>query len=387
MTNVKHKNLARFDNHRQGSMLVLLVFVMIAILAVGSLAINKSYLNTAASDLKTATDLAAKSGAIGLGQTQSTVQAAAMATQVLNEHNSVFGSTNDRFQLVSIKFGNAIKKADGTLDFKEDHTPANAVKVVARYPKLWNGSLVPLDMLQTGDLKLEVSSIAVRTDNDVCLVIDRSASMSWDLSNTAFSYPGNGPDLQNYFTNPDPVNSRWAALTRSVDSFLQLIKTEIPGEIRMGLVSYSSNYQFGIFTSKNTNVDQVITTKFDHIVDKLQVYGEGPIIGDTDISAGLLASVNAFNSPSVRSKTGNRIVVLFTDGLKTVGGDPISAAKTLADQNYTVHVISFSAQADKTIAARIASTGNGIHLHADNENQLKTAFKKIAESFPGTLLQ
>lgn len=387
MTNVKPIRTTQRRNQRNGSMLVLLIFVMIAILAVGSLAINKSYLNTAASDLKTATDLAAKSGAIGLGQTQSIVKATDLATEVLNQHNSVFGSSNDRFQLVSIKFGNASKKSDGTLDFKENHTPSNAVKVVARYPKLWNGSLVPLDMLQSGDMNLEVSSIAVRTDNDVCLVIDRSASMSWDLSNKEFSYPGGGSEIQNYFTSPDPVDSRWSALTRSVDSFLNLIKTEIPGEIRMGLVSYSSNYQFGIFTSKSTSIDQVVTQNFDSIVDKLATYGEDPIIGDTDIAAGLLASLDAFKSPSVRAKTGNRIVVLFTDGLKTIGGDPIAATKTLVDQNCTVHVISFSAQADKTLAAQIAKTGNGIHLHADNENQLKSAFKKIAESFPGTLLQ
>lgn len=371
---------------RQGSMLVLLLLVMVALLISASFAINKSYLNVAHTDLKTALDLAAKSGAVGIGQFQNKELARAVAEATFYKHSPVVGDDNEKLILVSVLFGNAKKKIDGSVEFNEDGIPVNAIRVVGRYPKMWGGQLLPLSFVGNSSLELQSSSIAARTDNDVCLVIDRSASMAWDLTNEPYSYPDGGSEIQNYFTEPHDDESRWAALVRSIQSFVELAKTEIPGEVRMGMVSYSSDYTFGSHSSEKVTVDRTITANLDSIVDKLQEYGDGPIIGDTDIAAGLNEVLQAYTSAEVRPETGNRIAILFTDGLKTSGDDPVAAAANLYSQNFAVHVISFSAQADQALAAEIATAGHGSHLHADNEAELKAAFKAISESFPGTLI-
>lgn len=376
---------ARSDN-RHGSMTVLLLLVIVALILVASLAINKAYINAAQTDLKTALDLAAKSGAVAIGQYQNQDHAKTVAEATFYRHRPVVGSETDKLVLVSVKFGNAKQQFDGSVDFREDATPVNAIQVVGGYPKLWGGKLLPLNFVGKGDLELSATSIACRTDNDVCLVIDRSASMAWDMTNEEFSYPDGGSELQNYFSPPHETDSRWAALCRSIDSFVNLAKTEIPGELRMGLISYSSDYEFGTHNSVKVTVDQTITASLNTINTQLNSYGEGCIIGDTDIAAGLDAVPLAYASAEVRPETGNRVVILFTDGLKTTGSDPVASASQLYADGYSVNVISFSAQADQVLAEDIAAAGHGMHLHADNEAELHDAFKKIAESFPGTLI-
>lgn len=366
--------------------MVLLLLIIVALLISASFAINKSYLNVAQTDLKTALDLAAKSGAVAIGQYQNQDHAKAVAETTFYRHKPVVGDENDKLVLVSVKFGNAKKQFDGSVDFREDATPVNAIQVIGGYPKLWGGKLLPLSFVGKSDLELSASSIACRTDNDVCLVIDRSASMAWDMTNQPYSYPEGGSELQNYFSAPHADESRWAALKRSVDNFITLAKTEIPGEVRMGMVSYSSDFIFGTYESERVTVDQGITASLQNISDKLSEYGDDCIIGDTDIAAGLDAVPTAYSSSEVRPETGNRVVILFTDGLKTVGTDPVVSATALYAQGYAVHVISFSAQADQATAEDIANAGGGMHLHADNEAELNEAFKKIVESFPGTLI-
>lgn len=374
------------QKNRTGSMMVMVLVIIIALLFAGAFAINKSYLNVAQTDLKTAVDLAAKSGAVALGQYQNQDHAREVAEQTFYRHQPVVGGDNDKLVLVDIKFGNAREQFDGSIDFVEDGIPVNAIQVQGAYPRLWNGDILPLGFVGNSNVQVAVSSIACRTDNDVCLVIDRSASMAWDMSHQEFTYPDGGSELQNYFSPPHATDSRWAALGRSVERFVTLAKTEIPGEVRMAMISYSSDYEFGIHESEQVTVDQTITASLSKISEKLLEYGEDCIIGDTDIAAGLAAVPQAYQSAEVRSETGNRVVILFTDGLVTSGSDPVAEAEKLYNAGYTVNVISFSNQADQALARDIAEVGGGMHWHADDENELNEAFKNIAESLPGTLI-
>ncbi|MFO1065417.1 MAG: hypothetical protein U0892_16245 [Pirellulales bacterium] len=120
-----------------------------------------------------------------------------------------------------------------------------------------------------GSSKFSLSNqtIATRVDHDVCFVIDRSGSMAWDMSNVKFSYPGdlNGKSrLQNYFTPPHATLSRWAALQGAVNEFNNVVSLNSL-EVRAGLVTYSSNYEFGKYKSFQASTNRDLTATLSQI--------------------------------------------------------------------------------------------------------------------------
>jgi hypothetical protein len=58
----------------------------------------------------------------------------------------------------------------------------------------------------------------------------------------------------------------------------------------------------------------------------------------------------------------------------------------LAENGWVIHTIFFSEQADKSLMTNLAALGGGTHYHAPNGNALVQAFRDIALSLPGTLI-
>lgn len=378
------------QQQRRGAMIVLMVFCFTITIAFAAVAVNTSFLRLARVEMKSVTDLAAKSGATYLGNSQNTTAPTTRINNVFTWNRPQFDSTLGRPDYLSteITYGHAEVDEDGAITFTEDGTPENAVKVSASYPAMFNGSNVPVPFFFTANPSISATSIAMRTDNDVCFVLDRSGSMAWDMSNEEFSYPAGGSELQNYYTPPHATDSRWAALRTAVEDFVLTCEEDVPGEVRIGLVSFSSEFTFGVYESERGTVHEKITRdRRAKILPAVDAIGAEPLIGDTDIGYGLSLVPSAYQGSQARKKTGFKTVVLFSDGVNNEGNDPVSEAATLSAQGYTIHTVSFSDQADQAMMLSIANAGGGSHYHASSADELREAFKEIARSLPGSLIQ
>lgn len=388
--------MRRIRNHkdsrlkrRKGSMVILMAAILSAVSVVCMMLVNTAYLEMARTDLQTATDLSVKAAANELGATQNTTKMEAAANQVMARHKIANGrsmtiariergslgrdSSNDRYSL---------RTTGGSIQ-----DPQSALRLVANYPSPFGNSMVPFPIPGSENLKVSREAMAGRTDIDLVLCLDRSASMAWGLSNVPFLYPNGTKGLDNYFRKPDSESSRWAAVRKSIATLDSIISRDRrPGEVHLGLVTFSSDYQFGLYRSQAATIDVSLTKSRSSVLAKLGEISDRPIIGNTNISAGLELVDSCRNQGSPRSLTGYKILVLMSDGIQTEGGPPATVAEGLRRIGWTIHTISYSDQADKVLMSRIAEIGGGKHYHAPDSVSLTAAFSAIAESLPGTLI-
>jgi hypothetical protein len=150
------------------------------------------------------------------------------------------------------------------------------------------------------------------------------------------------------------------------------------------MVSYSSNYTFGACVSTEVNTDMGLTGNLNQLLSKIDTIGAKPIIGDTNIASGLQAAIDQVSQGRV---TATKTIILFSDGRKTEGGDPVELAKLGRQMNIVTHTIAFSAQADQALMREIATAGGGKYVFANSVSELDDAFRKIAECIPSMLIQ
>ena len=82
-------------------------------------------------------------------------------------------------------FGHATQGTGGVYTFATTGTPTNSVQITGTVnPPLFINTFLPISKFTTSQV-----SIATRVCYDICLVLDRSASMAFDLSANEFSYP------------------------------------------------------------------------------------------------------------------------------------------------------------------------------------------------------
>ncbi len=377
------------QQRRRGSILVLSAVALMAMLLVGAFCINLTQLSTAKTEIRLACDAAAKAGAVVLGQSQSSSQARTAAKNTAKAH--YVSGQQMKIANADIQFGNGYANANGTYTFNLNQQPLNAVKVNT---KLQSGATTGpgtyfMSVLAPTTFSLNYTSIATRVDHDLCVVVDRSGSMAWDTTNQSWSYPAeNGEDqpiIQYYFLPPDPDSSRWAAVDDAVDSFLDEVDA-LPFECKVGLVSYSSNFTFGLYNSQASTIESELTTNYDSLRAKMTAIGQKELIGNTNVASGMQSAVSVLTSNQARL-TAKKTMILLTDGLVTQGVDPRTVAQAAADANITIHTISFSSQADQTLMADVARIGGGNHYHAPDTSQLSTVFSTIAKTLPAVLTQ
>ncbi len=374
--------------HRRGNMMVLMTTVLVAILAVAGLTINMAQLTVARTELRMATDAAAKAATVVLGQTQSIEQARLAAVQMANRF-TISGSAMN-LDGNAIEFGNSARTGLGTYSFVANAEPINSVRIDAAIGE--GEATGPIQFFMTSFLDTEAfsvahQSIASRIDHDICLVVDRSGSMAWDLTNEEWSYPEDedGSIMQNYFVPPHPTLSRWAALTRACNVFVDQLE-DLPYEIQLGMSSFSSNFIFGIYESTASTRESDLTLNYEDISAALARIAEEPIIGNTNIASGMQVGVGILTADGARI-TAKATMVVLTDGVWTQGTNPVEVAAAAAAANITVHTITFSEQADQVLMTQVAQAGGGNHYHAPTEEALHEAFRQIAETLPSVLVK
>jgi Ca-activated chloride channel homolog len=379
--------------NRRGSLLVLAggAFAVVAIL--GGVSINLAYIEAVETEQRLATDAAAKAASITLGKTQSVAQARAKAKEIAGKH-LVAGKP---FVLsdANIAFGRSTRGSGGKFSFTkyaDTEKNLNSAKVTSNLSHLGSKGASVLVLASTfseNRFNPVREATATQIDMDVALVLDRSGSMAWDLSNVEFQYPGQSGRAamnQKYGEKPHATLSRWAALQSSVNVFVNVLK-DSPYQPRVSLSTYSSNFNFGVWSSTVATQDIPLTNNFDSFSTVMTNYGKNPLIGNTNIAAGLREGINSLTDPSKSRVTATKVIVLLSDGIKTQGDDPVELANTARSMNIKVCTIAFSAQADVALMKNVAAAGGGQFYNAPTAAQLETVFREIAETLPAMLTQ
>lgn len=250
----------------------------------------------------------------------------------------------------------------------------NAVEVTARRT---TGSLDgPLALLLpnpffVNSVESSQTSRSNQIEVDVVLVIDRSGSMAYASAEPAAFPPLPAAAYPGWFFNgPAPNPSRWRDAVAAVDVFLNEL-TLSPINEMVALVTYNNG----------VNLDQTLTTNYNLIQTGLNNYTNFFKSGQTNIGGGINGGQNCFALNSGRPFAA-KVMILLTDGIDTVGSDPIEAALDAVEEQIMIFTITFSDEADQATMQTVATLAKGKHYHASNGANLSLVFKDIARQLP-----
>lgn len=390
------------ESRRRGAILVFLAVGIVMLLAMSMLSVDVATMQLTRTELGAASDAAAKAGAEALLRTQQTATAktAAMNMASLNR----VGGKPLLLRTTDIAIGRSTRQEDGSWTFSSGGTRPNAVRVNAVMSE--NAGSGPVNLVfgkVFGNKTFEPTKVSTASvlEQEVCLSIDRSASMAWDVSGVEWSYPP-GRDQNK---PPHGTLSRWAALSHAVDAYLNAAnESAIPP--RVALVTWASDMgdapRDQPIGSLILNLDAILalilpnypvaqielrlSNIYDNIRKILVWRSNSPIRGSTNMAAGIDKAVNVLTASDVRPFA-IRSIILMTDGQWNEGRSPILAAEAARDLGIVIHVVSFLSQANTTDMDRVAEITGGRHIHTENEAELVRAFEELARTLPVVLTE
>jgi hypothetical protein len=325
--------------------------------------------------LRAATDAAARAGAEALSRQQSTT-AARTAAKAMAQENLVAG---DPLLLddADIVFGHSDKQSNGTWNFVVGGTPTNALQVSGLRTRTSRSGSVGLffgRVFNVYDFQPVQTATVVKLDRDICLVLDRSSSMKLSLSSTAETISTSDPRFP---VKPQFPDSRWAAAVAAVDVFVDTL-SQTPAVEQCALVSFASDFSYGGVNNTASALDQSLTTTQASIKTAAHSYDNKVFNGMTNTCAGLDAAIAELTHPTRSRPFAGKTIVFLTDGIRTIGSDPLPSAQYAASKNIVVHTVTFGANLDQSEMIAIASATGGKHYHAPDATTLTQIFREIA---------
>lgn len=325
---------------RRGGMLVLMAFVLVVFLISAALCVDVANMHMVRAELRTATDAAARAGAEALARSQD-LEEARNAAIAIAAQNRIAGK-GLTLQASDVLLGNTSPDGTGTFVFTEGATPINSVQVRSERSEDVVDGPVPLflaGVFGRESFAPRESATATSTVRDIALVLDISGSMD---------------------------GSKLGALITAVNLFLNDVDATSPGA-KISLTSYSTN----------ASRDIALTTNFNSIQNEVDDFDAA---GRTNIREAIEFGSASLEGDPGRREHADRIIVLMTDGNFNEGGSPIPAANTSANLGHQIHTITFGDGADQATMQQIADRADGIHIHADGNNDLVDAFREIART-------
>ncbi|MCA9061467.1 MAG: VWA domain-containing protein [Planctomycetaceae bacterium] len=391
---------------RRGAAHVLIAAMVMVFLVTAALTVDVAYMQLVRSELRSATDAAAKAGAEALVRTQSEDAAISAAVNYAKQ-NTVGGRPLD-IRRTDVVLGRVSGGSTGTYTFIPNATPANAVRVDARLGAGQATGAVPLffgSALGFADFSTSQNSTAARQEVEVCLCLDRSGSMLFDMSGVDYSYPTPNPNLssfsswgtiwQYHLSPPHPTQSRWAVLEDAVSLFLREASA-YPIHPRTTLVTWGSDYTMPIspntfYPASTSDVPLPSSSGFSWSTNKTQIENAvanrtaNPMMGGTNMSAGIDRGVSELTGAN-SLRLSNKVLILLTDGQWNAGRDPLDAARDAAARGITIHTVSMLST-DTATLQQIATIGGGNFYRTSNQAQLRDAFSELARSLPVVLTE
>ncbi len=358
---------------RRGAVIPLVAVFIVVMMAMAAFSIDVAYIELVQTQLKAATDAAAKAGTSALVQGQTSSQAMTAAINMAN--NNIVAGHGLKLTASDIAVGQSQLQGDGSWLFVAGAQPYQAMQITANLSGANTNGAVGLffaPALGTSSLTLSNTSVASAFACDVCLCLDRSGSMKWDLSGVDWQYP---PPYQN---NPDrgsnraPANgSRWKTLDGSVQTFTNILSTA-NAPPKVAVVTWASD----------DTTDLGFSTSMTSVYNAVHYYTTRNFSGGTGMSDGMSRANGVLMGSSARTYA-KKIMILMSDGDWNEGSNPETYAATLASNNITVHTISFLASGSGTTVLRnIANTTGGKFYSATDAASLTAAWQDLAYSLP-----
>ena len=404
---------------------IMAVFIIL-MFSMAALSMDLAYLELVKTELRGATDAAARAAASALvqGQTVAQVQAAAVSTAALNK---VAGKPL-QITASNVTLGQSVLQANGTYSFSAGTAPYQAVQVTAGLGGTNLNSAVPLffgAFVGSSTYSPTNTSVAASSACDVCLVLDRSHSMCWDVSGTNWSYPNpymghaapygmdtygvastvppygsTGGPSGVFQQNPPQTGSRWLALQTAVSSFCSII-TAANGNTHVAVVTWSSpittqntvystiKAPYTLPTSLGCTTDVAFTSDMTAVNAAVAARSNSIMIGGTDMYTGIEGGISVLMGTGSRPAA-TKIMILMTDGdWSSPAGNtnPLLAAANAKTDKITIHCVAFTSNANLSTCQSIASTTGGNFYYATNTASLTAIFQQIAGTLPVALTQ
>ncbi len=368
---------------RRGAMVVLVAAMLVVLLAGVAFSVDVAYMQLARTELQISTDAAARAAGESLTRLQD-LDAARDAARALAAANLV-ASAPLLLDDADIIPGRSELMENGGWDFTPNGEPINSIRVLGR--RTQNSPSGPVGLFfgrifNLTEFETTRSSTVVRLDRDICIVVDRSGSMKWEVDDTV---AWTGENMWR-FEMPPQYDSRWIALDDAVDGFTDALG-QTPQVEWVSLVSYASDYSaFGV-NNLRVEIDQEMTSDHTLIGTAMDDITSRIFNGATDIAAGIDTGVAVLMDPDSSREFAVKTMVLMTDGVPTTGGDVMTAAQAAAAQNVTIHTVTFGAGADQALMQDVAAAGGGHHFHALDAEGLQDVFRQIALTVPVTFTE
>lgn len=216
------------------------------------------------------------------------------------------------------------------------------------------------------------------------------------LKSMSFDHFGNPGIEDNRFHFKDQINvlvildvSGSMANTINGKSMMDIAKnsireftSDLPIEANIGLRVYGHEGKRTGKTKEQScestelvyDIQPLNKSEFQKIINSFEPTGWTPI--------GLSLEAAKEDFTDLPGDENTNLVYVVSDGAETCGGDPVRAAKELADSNIQpiINVIGFNVDIDGQSHLRdIADAGGGVYTNAGNEEQLKKALDKAEE--------
>ena len=249
-------------------------------------------------------------------------------------------------------------------------------------------------------------------ERDVCVVVDRSGSMNFDLrtdtwsrDNRRHSYNPLSNSTHSYYRSrayqfwhywADPEYSRWSAMVPALYGLADELNKTKQKEL-FSIVSYSTDFniyawdhRMGVsrYSGAASTVEHPPSRDYVGAVRSFDTRykHQQPIAGGTSISAGIDRAVEVLTSATSRPNA-FKTIILITDGQHNQGRDPAIAAADAAAQHIEIFTVTFGDGADQSSMIEVAEKANGQHFHAPNGKQLEEIFRGIANIPPNAWIQ
>ncbi len=333
---------------RAGAMLPLIAVSIVVLFVAAVLAIDIARIHVTRSELRTATDAAARAAVEALGREQSQPAAIDAALAVASQ-NTVAG-VGLTLDPTKIRFGTSAENLDGSFSFREGGVILNAVRVSGERTSTSPDGPVGMmfaQMFGQDTFSPVQSATATRLDRDIAIVLDVSGSMG--------------------------EFGRFPALKNGLDVFLAELEKTVQQE-RVSLTVYS--------TDPRKRVD--LTSDLTEISKAFEQESPG---GRTGIGKALRVGLDSVQYDLLARAFALKSIVLMTDGNHNEGVSPEIVAAECKSAGIVVHTITFSQGADRELMKKVADETGGTFIHAENDDQLIKAFRTIAKQLQVLLIE
>ncbi len=330
----------RLPDSRKGNVMIFIIFSAVALFMFGAMTINFVSFDLSEEKLQHSADAAAISAAYAIMLKDDAINPQVIADRVANDF--LIYSKSQAIGASDIKFGRCAQDAFGKFTFLPDKTPYNAARVNARRGSSHAAGAIPVlfgNILGVSSVNMECVATAIYLEQDIAIVMDASGLM-------------HGPD-------------RYDEAARAFGVILDALEAR-EQESRVSLT----------FFSKDGDNIQPLTK---NLSDVRNAFATIELKGPRNIESGIIEGMRSLCSASESRNDAAKNVILLSECKDTSGFDAEELGELVRDLGGRIHCLTFSNQADGTIASALSDSSGGEYQHKTTNAQITDFVNRILD--------